>query len=83
MNNFADLVDAFIEIISLAIPLIFTLTLIIIVWKVIDAWIINGGDESKVEEGKNTILVGVFALVVMSGIWGILSILQSSLFDPF
>jgi hypothetical protein len=83
MNNFADLVDAFIEIISLAIPLIFTLTLIIIVWKVIDAWIINGGDESKVEEGKNTILVGVLALVVMSGIWGILSILQSSLFDPF
>jgi hypothetical protein len=83
MNNFADLVDTFIEIISLAIPLIFTLTLIIIVWKVIDAWIINGGDESKVEEGKNTILVGVFALVVMSGIWGILSILQSSLLDPF
>ena len=80
MENFSDLVNAFIGIIMLLIPLIFALTLLVIVWRVIDAWIINGGDESKVEEGKNTILVGILALVVMSGIWGILRILQNSLF---
>lgn len=79
MQNFSDLVSAFIEIITLLVPLIFALTLLVIVWKVIDAWIINSGDQSKIEEGKQTILVGVIALVVMSGIWGILSILQSSL----
>jgi len=83
MRNFSDLVSAFIGIISLLIPLIFALTLLIIVWKVIDAWIIHGGDEAKIEEGKNTVIVGVLVLVVMSGIWGILSILQSSFFDPF
>ena len=83
MNSFGDLVAKFISIITLLIPLIFALTLLIIIWKVIDAWIIHGGDESKVEDGKNTILVGIIALVVMSGIWGILSILQSSLFDAF
>ena len=80
MRNFSDLVNTFIELISLVVPLIFALTLLLIVWKVVDAWIIHGGDESKIEEGKNTIIVGVIALVVMSGIWGILSILQSSLF---
>ncbi len=80
MENFSDLVNAFIGIIMLLIPLIFALTMLLIVWRVIDAWIINGGDESKVEEGKNTILVGILALVVMSGIWGILRILQNSLF---
>lgn len=80
MNDFSDLVATFIEMISLLIPLIFALTFLIIVWKVIDAWIINGGDESKIEEGKKTILVGILALVVMSGIWGILAVLQSSLF---
>lgn len=80
MKNFSDLVNAFIGIISLLIPLVFAATLLLIVWKVIDAWIINGGDESKVEEGKNTAVVGIIALVVMSGIWGILHILQSSLF---
>jgi hypothetical protein len=83
MKNFSDLVATFIEMISLLIPLIFAITLLFIVWKVIDAWIIHGGDESKVEDGKNTIFVGVIALVVMSGIWGILSILQSSLFNAF
>jgi hypothetical protein len=83
MNSFGDLVANFISIITLLIPLIFAFTLLIIIWKVIDAWIIHGGDESKVEDGKNTIIVGIIALVVMSGIWGILSILQSSLFDAF
>jgi hypothetical protein len=46
----------------------------------VDAWIINGGDSEKVEEGKQFVFVGIVALVVMSGIWGILNILQSSLF---
>lgn len=79
MENFSDLVSAFIEIITLLVPLVFGLTLLVIVWKIIDAWIINGGDETKIEEGKNTAIVGVIVLVVMSGIWGILQILQSSL----
>ncbi len=79
MENFADVVNTFIEIIKLLIPLIFGLTLLVITWKVIDAWIINGADGEKREEGKQIVLVGIIALVVMSGIWGILSILQSSL----
>lgn len=79
IENFSDLVRELIHIITLLIPLIFALTLLFIVWRVVDAWVINGGDEHKVEEGKDTIIVGIIALVVMSGIWGILSILQSSL----
>lgn len=79
MENFADVVNTFIEIIKLLVPLIFGLTLLVITWKVIDAWIINGADGEKREEGKQIVLVGIIALVVMSGIWGILNILQSSL----
>jgi hypothetical protein len=79
-TNFAELVLLFIDMIELAIPLLFSITLLYITWKVIDAWIIHG-DGSQVEEGKNTVIVGVIALVVMSGIWGILAILQSSLFN--
>jgi hypothetical protein len=48
---------------------------------VVDTWVIHGNDAGKVEEGKNFVIVGVIALVVMSGIWGILSILQGSLFN--
>ena len=80
MRNFADVVNVFIGFIALLVPLIFALTLLVIIWKVIDAWVIHGGEESKIEDGKQTIIVGIIALVVMSGIWGILAILRSSLF---
>ena len=80
LSNFSDVVSEFIHIFALLVPLIFGLTLLYIVWKVIDAWIIHAGDHHAIEDGKNTIIVGIIALVVMSGIWGILSILQSSLF---
>lgn len=80
MQNFSDVVDKLLGIINLIVPLLFGLTLLYIIWGVVDAWIIHGGDEGRVEEGKNTLIVGIIALVVMSGIWGILSILKNSLF---
>lgn len=79
-QTFNDLVNFFIEILLLAIPLIFGLTLLVIAWGVFNAWIINVGDENKVAEGRQIALAGVIALVVMSGVWGILRILQASLF---
>jgi len=80
MSNFADLVNVLIGFILLLIPLLFGLTILFVVWKLIDAWIINAGDEGKVSEGKQIALAAVIGLVVMSGIWGILRALQASLF---
>lgn len=68
-----------IGLISSIIPLIFGLTLVVIVWKVIDAWVLNSADDTKISEGKKTVLIGLIVLVVMTGIWGILAVLQSSL----
>lgn len=68
-----------IGLISSVIPLIFGLTLAVIVWKVIDAWVLNAADDAKISEGKKTVLIGLIVLVVMTGIWGILAVLQSSL----
>lgn len=78
-QNFSDVVGGLLDIISLIIPLIFTVTLLVIIWKIIDAWILNAGDETKVREGKQVALIGVIALVVMSGVWGIVALLRSSL----
>lgn len=78
-QNFSDVVAGLLDIISLIIPLIFTITLLVIIWKVIDAWILNAGDETKVREGKQVALIGVIALVIMSGVWGIVALLRSSL----
>lgn len=79
-SNFSELVADIIYLLSLGIPLIFSLTLLVIIWKVIDAWILHADDTSKLAEGRQTVLIGVIVLVVMSSVWGILAILRSSLF---
>jgi len=78
-NDFASLVGVFINLINLTIPVIFAVTLAVVVWKVTQAWIIGGGDPAKVEAGKNTVIVAVIALTVMASVWGIVNLLQSSL----
>ena len=80
-GTFAELVGLLIDLLSLVVPLIFAVTLIFIIWKIIDAWVINAGDQTKVDEGKQVALVGVLVLIVMSGVWGILELLQNSLFN--
>ncbi|MCA9366226.1 hypothetical protein KC722_01465 [Candidatus Kaiserbacteria bacterium] len=79
-TTFAELVSFLIETLSLVIPLIFGLTLLFIIWKIVDSWIISGGDATKISEGKQYALIGIIALVIMSSIWGILQILRHSLF---
>lgn len=79
-RNFAQLVDAFLGFINLLIPLLFGLALLVIIWKLVDAWILHAGDSGKVEEGKKYALWGVLVLVVMSALWGIVALLRTSLF---
>ena len=78
--TFADLIKEFIELISMVVPILFALVIVFLSWGIIKAWVINGGDEAAVEEGKKIALVGVIALVFMFGIWGILAMLQTSIF---
>jgi len=79
-ENFAELVGFFISILELIVPLIFSLTLLVIVWKMIDSWIINADNPSKIKEGKQYVLWGIIVLVVMSTVWGVLRLLRNSLF---
>ena len=78
-KTFAELVGGLIDIIALIIPLIFALTFIVVVWKIINAWILHADEPTSIEEGKRTAFTGVIVIVIMSGIWGILEILQRSL----
>ena len=82
-SNFASMVGQFIELISMIVPILFALVIVYLSWGIIKAWVINGGDEASVEEGKKVALVGVIALVFMFGIWGILALLQASIFNGY
>ena len=79
-EDFAWLVGKFLEIINLIIPLIFALALGVFIWGLMNAWILGGGDQARVDKGKKVALAGVIGLVVMAGVWGIIAILQSTFF---
>ena len=63
---------------QLLVAAIFTITFLVVVWKIVDAWILKGGDPEAIKKGKKTLIIAVIVLVVMSGLWGILGLLISS-----
>ena len=65
-ETFIELVDFFIGIINMLIPILMTLTIVFVVYKVIDAWVINGDSAEKVAEGRWVALVGIIVLTVMA-----------------
>ena len=79
-TSLKGLVDGLLGLINLAIPLIISVIFLGLVWKIFDAWVINAADEKKREEGKQTALVAVIVMVIMLSVWGIVALLQNSLF---
>ena len=76
-RNFADLVDELLLIFELAVHLIFGLTLIVFIWGLISGWILNAGSEAGADRGKNMAIAGIIGLIVMTGLWGIISLAQT------
>lgn len=81
-SDFKGFVAMLIDLIDLLVILTFTLTFIAFLWGVVKGWIINGESTEGVESGKKVVIVGIIAFVIMISIWGILTMLQSSLFGP-
>ena len=67
------------DIIDILVIVVFAVTFVVFTWQIINAWIIHGGDATKVEEGKKVILIGIIVLVVMTSVWGIVALLRTSL----
>ena len=79
-STFKDLVELVVDFINLLIPLLFGVLFVFLIWKIIDAWVINAGDESKRTAGKQYVIAAVIAFVVMLSAWGVVALLRSFLF---
>lgn len=79
-TSFSGLVNGILSLITLAIPAIIGVVFLILVWKILDAWVINAADEKKREEGKQTAVVAVVVMVLMLTVWGIVTVLKKSFF---
>jgi Type IV secretion system pilin len=74
-TTFGGLVNFFIEFINIVITALLALAFLVLIWKIIDAWIIHADDEKKRAEGKSYALTAVIVFVVMVSVWGILQLL--------
>lgn len=78
-RDFTWLVGQFLGVIDIFVLVVFALTFVVMAWQIINAWIINGGDEYALKEAKKTILIGIVVLTVMSAVWGIVALLQTAI----
>ena len=79
--TFAELVEnTFIDIINILVPLIIAVIFAVLVWKLVDMFIINAGDQQARTNGKRTVVIATVSLVVVLSIWGILNLLINSVF---
>jgi len=79
-TTFAELVSFFIDIINSIILLLIGLALVVTIWNIVSAWIIHADNDTKRAEGKQIVFTSVIVMVVMLSVWGILTLLQNSLF---
>ena len=55
------------------IPLIFSLSVVMFIWGVVQ-YVINSDEEAKKEKGKQFMIWGIIALAVMVSVWGLVQI---------
>ena len=77
-SDFKGLVNFFLEFVNIGITVLFALAFLVLLWKIIDAWIIHADDPSKREEGTTMALTAVLVMIVMVSIWGILALLTGN-----
>jgi hypothetical protein len=79
-TTFAGLVSGLLGLVNVVIPAILAVVFLFLVWKIIDSWIINAGDEKKLDEGKQYAVAAVFIMVLLTITWGIVALIRSSIF---
>lgn len=79
-TTYSGFVNIVIDIINIIITFLFAALFVYLIWKVIDTWILNGGDQAKREAGKKYALSAVIVAVLMVSAWGIVAMIKQSLF---
>jgi hypothetical protein len=79
-TTFKGLVGFIIDFINILIPTLFGVLFLYVMWKIVDAWVINAGNEQKREEGKRLAVVAVVVFVLMVSAWGIVTLIKQSIF---
>jgi hypothetical protein len=76
-RTFMDIVNIFIDLILMTIPVVASLALLVFFWGLVKfIWNVSG-DEKAITEGKSLMIWGIIALFVLVSIWGILRFMSA------
>ena len=83
-NDFSGLVNIFLDLIKVALPVIAALALLAFLWGLTKFIFRVGGDEKAVDGGKNLMKWGLIALFLLVSFWSIITVIQGDLgFNTF
>jgi uncharacterized membrane protein YqjE len=80
-TTLASLVDLLLRYVNALIPFLLAVVFVVVVWKLVTAWVIHADDPEKQKEGRMVALVAVLVFVVMAIAWGLVELVRSSLFQ--
>lgn len=80
-QNFRELINIFLDLISLALPVIAGLALLAFMWGLVKfiSNVGSGGGEKAITEGKSLMVWGLLALFVMVSVWAIIAFFHNDL----
>ncbi|MCA9362754.1 hypothetical protein KC851_00315 [Candidatus Kaiserbacteria bacterium] len=79
-TTYGELVEFVLDLINIIIPTLLVVIFVYFIWKMVDAWVLHAGDETKRTEGRSYAVVAVIIFVVMVSVWGIVAMLKQSIF---
>ena len=77
LQNVFKLTQTFGNIVGLAIPIAFSLSLLFFFWG-LAKYIYNAGDEDARNDGKQMMVWGVVAMFVVSSVWGLVALIRTT-----
>lgn len=79
-SDFRGFVGLILGLVNTIVGFLLALVFVVVIWGIINGWVIHGDDEKGVESGKSVLIAGIIAFVVIIGFWGIVAIVRSSFF---
>ena len=63
---------------AIAVPVLFAISFIVLLWGIADAYILSKGDPARVKQGHQLVLWGLIGFAVMISLWGLVNVVVNT-----
>lgn len=77
-STFSSVVTGIGGLFDAVIAFLIALIVAFLIWRVVTAWVIGGGDPNEIERGKQSVYAGFIVLICVLGLWSIVLIVRQT-----